>query len=201
VQLVAADSQAEVYIAREPFFAEDGRHKRLGTLVSYRGCAYPSRRSFRLGIVGVGSARGGVSTEHVTLAGLFVAYESGRVVVESEADFHVVVRNLRTGRTLTSVPTGVPLGSRPHYTGVGPVRTMVLNSNGAVAWIATDDLRSERVEHETGHEADYYDLYALDRSGERLLACGTDLDPHSLAVAGSILYWTQGPKPFSATLR
>jgi len=76
---------------------------------------------------------------------------------------------------------------------------MVLNSNGAVAWIATDDLRSESAEHQTGHEADYYDLYALDRSGERLLACGTGLD--SLAVAGSILYRTQAPSHSRRRLR
>jgi hypothetical protein len=197
---VAADSQAEVYIAREPFYAEDGRHGRLGTLVSYRGCAYGRSRSYRLGIVGVGSARGGVSTEHITLAGAFVAYETGRVVTEIESDLHVVVRNLRTGRTLTDVPTGVPLQSRPHYTGVGPVRAMVLNSSGTVAWIATDDLRSEGLEHETGREANYYDLYLLDRTGERLLASGTEVDPHSLALGGGTLYWTLGGKPFSAPL-
>jgi hypothetical protein len=199
-QIVAADSQAEVFIAREPYYSEEGSHARLGTLVSYRGCAYGSRRSFRLGIVGVGSSRGGVSTEHITLAGAFVAYETGRVVTEIESDLHVVVRNLRTGRTLTDVPTGVPLRSRPHYAGVGDVRTMVLNSSGAVAWIATDDLRSEGVERETGHEANYYDLYSVDRTGERLLASGTELDPHSLALGGSTLYWMLGGKPFSASL-
>ena len=198
-RLVAADSQAEVYVASEPFY-EEATHARLGTLVSYRGCASGSRRSYRLGSVGVGSARGGVSTNNITLAGSLVAYSTSSVVVESESTLHVLVRNLRTGRTLTDVPTGVPLKSRPHYTGVGDVRMMVLNSRGAVAWIASDRLRSESVEHETGHEANYHDLYALDGKRERLLASGTELDPHSLALGGDTLYWTLGGKPFSAAL-
>jgi hypothetical protein len=200
-RLAVADSEAEVYIAREPYYSAEGSHARLGTLVSYRGCAYGSRRSFRLGIVGVGSARGGVSTEKITLSGRFVAYATTSVVLESEAEFRVVVRNLHTGRTLAEVPTGVPLQSRPHYVGIGPVRTVVLNSHGAAAWIATDEVRSESVTRETGHEVEYYDLYALDPTGERLVASGIDLAPHSLALASGILYWMQGLKPFATTLR
>jgi hypothetical protein len=199
-QLVAAGSQAEVYIAREPFYSAEGSHSRLGTLVSYRGCAYGKKRSFRLGIVGVGSSQGGVLTDKVTLAGAFVAYEPIRTVIGSEADFRVVVRNLRTGRTVADVPTGFPLQRRPHYVGVGPVRAMVLNSNGVVAWIATDELRSEEVTRETGRETEYHELYTLN-PGERLVASGVDLDPHSLALAGNTLYWTQAAKPFSSALR
>ena len=127
-----------------------------------RGLTQSSRKA------GVGSARGGVSTNNVTLAGSLVAYSTSSVVVESESTLYVLVRNLRTGRTLTDVPTGVPLKSRPHYTGVGDVRMMALNSRND-AWIASDRLRSENVEHETGHEANYHDLYALDGKRERLL--------------------------------
>ena len=60
--------------------------------------------------------------------------------------------------------------------------------------------RSEQLARLIGREVNYYDLYALDSSGERLLASGTELAPSSLALAGSTLYWTQGGRPFSAGL-
>jgi len=51
-----------------------------------------------------------------------------------------------------------------------------------------------------GHEVNYFDLYAFDKTGERLLASGVELEPASLALKGSLLYWTQDGKPFSAVL-
>lgn len=84
---------------------------------------------------------------------------------------------------------------------MGRAEKIVLKGDGAVAWIALDDLRSERVERERGREVNFYDLYALDSTGERLLASGLELDPSSLALAGSTLYWTEDGKPFSALLR
>jgi hypothetical protein len=198
-RVVAADAQGEVYIAQEPYY-EVGTHVQLGTLPSYRGCVYGSRRSFRLGITESGGSRGGVGTRVITLAGTYVAYTTERVVVESGFELLVVVRNLRTGHILKHVPTGIPLERRPTYIGVGAVRAMVLKSDGAVAWIASDHLRSEKIEHETGREVEYYDLYALDKTGERLLASGPELGDSSLALAGSTLYWTLGGKPYSALL-
>src|SRR4029077_17139210 len=97
------------------------------------------------------------------------------------------------------------------YIGVGNVVALVLKSDGSVAWIADDYMRSITP---GGTGPPYFDVYAVDRSGTRLLASGTDVDPSSLAlsvggnnigmssrsVAGSTLYWTQGGKPFSTTL-
>jgi hypothetical protein len=81
-----------------------------------------------------------------------------------------------------------------------------------VAWVAEDYERSSRVHG--GTEAPFFDVYASDRTGTRLLASGTNVDPSSLALsagsfgvggllratAGSTLYWTQGGKSESALL-
>ena len=123
-------------------------------------------------------------------------------MVESVAIYHVVVRDLRTGRVLRKVPTGTLLDAKPGFVevGVGPVKSMVLKSDGAVAWVAFDGERSEVMREAVGHEDYVYDLYALDKTGERLLASGSELEPSSLKLAGGMLSWTDGGKPFSAVV-
>jgi hypothetical protein len=197
-QVAAADSKAEVYFALKPTF--DANHKRLRPILHYRGCGYGSRRSFDLGTVEAGGKGGGLFEYQLTLSGTFVAYARFQGFIESPAENEVVVRNLRTGRTLADVPTGVPLQNRPGYVGVGSVRQMVLSSSGAAAWIARDDLRSEILETEAGHFVEDYDLYTLDRTGEHLVASGTGIDKHSLALAGGTLYWTDNGDAMSTRL-
>ena len=179
-------------------------HDVLGSEPVFRGCAYGSARSFRLGMTHSNGNGAAIGTEHVTLNGVIVAYEAyataSRPVGSEQGYFYVVVRNLRTGKLLDRVPTGVPLEPDRRHVGVGPVKAMVVKADGAVAWIALDDKQSELNHHLSGHEDLSYDLYALDRNGERLLASGTELAPSSLALAGSTLYWTQGGRPFSAGL-
>jgi hypothetical protein len=106
------------------------------------------------------------------------------------------------------VPTGAPLKPEPGYLGVGKIVALVVKIDGSVAWIAEDYERSATA------KAPYFDVYAVDGSGTRLLASGTDIDPSSLAlsvdathldyyphtIAGSTLYWTQGGQSFSTTL-
>ncbi len=199
---VVADGQAEVYVAQEPIFEVHTRSV-LGYEPVFRGCAYGSHRSFRLGITANGGGGGGaaVGTKHVVLDGAVVAYERyGVASLGGAAEFYVFVLNLRTGKLLDRVPTGVPMEPNEYHVGVGPVETMVVKPDGAVAWVALDEQRSERIEHEVGHDVNYYDLYALGSSGERLLASGTEVDPSSLALAGGTLYWTQDGKAFSAGL-
>jgi hypothetical protein len=99
----------------------------------------------------------------------------------------VIVRDLRSGRVLRSTPTGT--STNPMVVGVGPTTSIVLKKDGAVAWIV-----------DTSGEQNRYQVHAADRSGARLLASGSDVDPSSLALAGSTLYWTQGGKAFSAAL-
>jgi hypothetical protein len=206
-QLLLADRQAQVYAARE------GSLKYL----SIRGCAYGQRRSFIVAACNnEESATVCADKSHVILVGTLVSYEDA-FLVESRGEEkgiderHVDVRDLRTGRMLHEVPTGTPLKPEPHYVGVGPVVGLVLKSDGSVAWIAEDYERSLKL---YGAGARYFDVYATDKAGTRLLASGTNIDPSSLALSvggsginakprtieGSTLFWTQGGKPASAVL-
>jgi hypothetical protein len=204
-----ADAQAQIYAAHE------GSLKYL----SIRGCAYGQRRSFIVAACNnEESATTCADNSHVTLVGAVVASEDtfqveGHEVEKSIDEGHVEVRNLRNGRILHKVPTGMPLQPEPRYVGVGPIVGLVLKGDGAVAWIAEDYERSSVVGR-IPFNIPYFDVYAVDKSGTRLLAVGTNIDPSSLALsvgsigveskrrtaAGSTLYWTQGGKPFSGTL-
>jgi hypothetical protein len=156
------------------------------------------------------------SKSHITLVGTMVAHgdtfkAEGHEDEESIDEWYVDVRNLRTGRVLHEVPTGTPLKPAPHYVGVGPIVGLVLKSDGSVAWIAEDYERSSKL---YGAGAPYFDVYATDKTGTRLPASGTNIDPSSLAlsvggigvggnrrtIAGSTLYWTQSGTTFSSTL-
>jgi hypothetical protein len=131
------------------------------------------------------------------LAGTVVAYES---FLTADVDrWYVVIRDLRSGRVLRHLPTGALLKPSPGNAGVGPVVALVVKPNGSVAWIARDYERSMRPTAES-EELPYYDVYAADKSGTRLLASGLDVSPSSLALGGSTLYWTQGGKAASAVL-
>jgi hypothetical protein len=209
--VLLADAEAQVYSARE------GPLKYL----TLRGCVYGRRGSFRVTECGNGiSAVGCSKAAHVTLAGTMVAREvafvsSGHEIEKSTYEFEIWVEDLRTGHLLHKVPTGTPREAETKYykyVGVGGVVALVLKSDGAVAWIAEDDERSSG--RQTGPEVLYFDVYAVDRSGTRLLAAGTNIDPASLAlstggsgigsysrtVVGSTLYWTQGSSTFSTAL-
>lgn len=109
---------------------------------------------------------------------------------ESSGEAWVVVRDLRTGRVLHNVPTGTQSPPVPHFVGAGEATTIVVKRDGAVAWIVESKC--------LGGE---YQVHALDEDGERVLASGRDIAPRSLALVGSTLYWTQGGKPYSATLK
>jgi hypothetical protein len=211
-----------VYTVREhvviPFVG--GGHE-VQSVIATRGCAYGQKGSYKLGQEYVPQGTEVDSyTRDYTLAGSIVAYEeffttATRYTREGEAvtsSWRVIVRDLRTGRVLHSVPTGTPLKPEPRYVGVGDIAALVLKSDGAVAWIAED---YERSATPRGTGAPYFDVYAVDSTGTRLLASGTDVDPSSLAlsvgathlgdyphtIAGSTLYWTQGGQSFSATLK
>ena len=131
------------------------------------------------------------------LAGTVVAYES---FLTADVDrWYVVIRDLRSGRVLRHLPTGALLKPSPGNAGVGPVVALVVKPNGSVAWIAEDFERSTPTTS-TSEEVRYYDVYASDKSGTRLLASGLDVSPSSLALASSTAYWTQEGKPMSAVL-
>jgi hypothetical protein len=185
--LVAVDLQAAVYEVQEPGFER-------GTLGVF-GCAFGHSRSFGLGqvphcnVVGA-KVCGGV--QQIRLVGTVVAYE--RFVQAEVKQEYVVVRDLKSGRILHHVPTGVRSGpeANPADVGGGPVR-------GLVAWMVEDGERSTLTP--SGDPAiRYLSVYAQDRSGLHLLGAGTNIDVTSLALGGSTVYWTEGGHPMSATL-
>lgn len=173
--LLVADAQAQVYEAFEQVY----------------GCAYGHRRSYALGPPPEGSTpEPSASVEQETLAGPIVAYEEN-YISESLNRWFVVVRDLRTGRVLHKLPTGTPNPPSAQLVGDGYAVAIVVKSDGAVAWIVRTRIEPQPNE---------YQVRAVDKSGSRLLASGTAIDPSSLALAGSTLYWTQGGRPFSAFL-
>jgi hypothetical protein len=187
-RILTANTQAMIY---EP--PETIRHPH-----GIFGCTYGNRHTYYLGeqLPSAGTPGGIMGITLETLSGSIVAYEGGYGDAGGAA-WIVTVRNLRNGQILHKTPTGPsPPPSPPEngeparqYVGIGPVKSIVVKSDGAVAWIV-----------ETGNEGEYYQVRSLDKSGERLLASESDISPSSLAIAGSTLYWTQGGKPFSAAL-
>jgi hypothetical protein len=187
---VAVSLQATVFEAHEPGgFADE-----LGLY----GCVLGRRQAYHLGGTpdcGIASTCSGVQREQ--LVGTVVAYESFFSGMESR--WYVAVLDLHTGRLLHHVATGSPVHRAPNAAGVGPITALVVKTNGSVAWIAEDYERASP-ETDTSPRVPYYDVYAADKAGTRLLAAGLEVNPSSLALAGSTIYWTQAGKPFSGSL-
>lgn len=123
------------------------------------------------------------------LASTVVAYAKTRYYETGGSRDLVIVRDLRTGRILHEVLTGTLVKPEPPTEGVGAAQTLVVKSDGSVAWTVAAD-----------REEGTYQVHAVDRTGSRTLATGGDIAPESLALAGSTIYWTQGGAPQSATL-
>jgi hypothetical protein len=182
---IAADSQAQLFLREassnlsEPFEAE-----------YVYGCAYGHRHVYRLGFPYEESATGSGGIRREVLTGTVVAYESSSsegANGEGRSTSIVVVRDLRSGRVLHEVPTVTQTG--PKVVGSGEAVALLIKSDGAVAWL-------NRAARQNGT----YQVHALDKSGNRLVAGGPEIDPSSLALGGSTLYWTQAGVPMSAPL-
>jgi len=175
-RLIAADAQAQVYEGRED---------------EVFGCTYSKKRSFSLGHVPTCGSSGCLAVEREVLAGPIVAYEETSIggVSSTSSEWRVVVRDLRTGRVLHRVPTGTPSPPNPSLVGDGFAVAIVVKSDGAVAWIV-----------QNGVDPSEYEVQAVDKTGSRLLAASAAIDPSSLALGGSTLYWTEAGKPMSAPL-
>lgn len=189
-KLVAADTEAVVYLGREPGRAGGA---------AYLACRYGHHRVYVVGGPGVGSSTVAGEDRRYVLAGMTLAWESweetqppngvSAETPEGRAEWVIFVRDLRTGRVLHKVPTGT--STVKGWVGVGPIDALVVKSDGAVAWIASL----------VGEGQHGYEVHAVDKTGSRLVASGTSIDPRSLALAGSTLYWTQGGVPMSAPLQ
>ena len=190
--VLTADSQAVVYTVRERVRTK----AETSTVIETRACLDGRTHSVKIGRESVSPPmEGGGRIKRLVLAGTVVAYE---ITVPGDnrhgrqgrpSAWHVFVRQLKTGRLIHHAPTGSANPPNPHFVGDGEAVAIVVEEDGAVAWI-TDTHRSK----------DRYQVHALDSTGERVLAVGSAIGPQSLGLAGSMLYWTQAGKPESATL-
>jgi hypothetical protein len=133
------------------------------------------------------------STEHyeyrlVRFAGSYIAY----VQNIDGVDDHVGIMNLRTGRV------GNDQEVRPIDNAVCPqVDSLVLKSDGAVAWIATNFLAEGFCENPPGPAIE---VRRHDRRGLHVVDHGTGIVPTSLHLSGSLLRWVDAGHVHSATL-
>ncbi len=161
------------------------------------GCFRGSRRVSTLGPFAAGSPEGASGIEHVTLTGALVAYEEASIPGEKGGEhaksvWLLIVRNLASGRIVRRLPTGAaPAGT--NAIGAGSVVRLVLKANGAVAWTT---------EYSFGPVSGprTYQVRAVDKTGNRLLASGTNVRPKSLKLTGSALSWIQGGRRVSNRL-
>ncbi len=143
----------------------------------------------------------------IALAGTMLAYatyspEPSRYYICDCRHWGITVVDLSTGRVVHRVPTGPhhgtvkPEGSleekKPDhgdlYVGVGPAEQVIVKPNGSVAWIAEDFIAwLEAFREGREHEPPTYELRVIDQTGERLIASGATLDPHSLVFHGDRL--------------
>jgi hypothetical protein len=175
-------------------------------------CANRGRHSYALGppmaALGVPQVNEGITSE--ALAGPILAYSKASAARAAGYAFgFILVRNLRTGRVLHRTSTGS--SNPPGETGADPATAIVVKRDGAIAWITqviedvplpqapcigpnpcAAPLLFEPVTHST--------IHALDRSGNRLIASATNIEPLSLTLKGDSLHWTRGGTPMSASL-
>lgn len=153
---------------------------------SVYGCSRASGRSYRLGSVTtcIRSARAGP----VALAGAVVAYGLETCGVDTGSAV-VIVERLSTGRKLRSLPATTGQRAPESYQQVG---SLVVRSDGAVAWIGT---ASSIVRHSRSIE-----VQRADRRGLAQLDSGLALAPRSLRLRGTILSWRHADLVRSASL-
>jgi len=177
--LLVGDSQAQVFLALN------------GVSVDILGCAFGHPRVYDLGGPGQCSSSGCGGIGRARLAGTVAAFEEATSGGPDSGppEYVLFVRDLRSGRVLHKVPTGASTSLNPPRVWIGPTESLLVKSDGAVAWI---------VQASRGEGS--YQVHALDAAGGRVVASGPDIDPHSLALAAATLYWTQGGRPLSAPL-
>lgn len=180
--MLSADTWAQVYSTPE----RHGPHGGISRPELF-GCAFKLGRNISLGRIRPRGGSGTAGARGITFEALsspFVAYE-----YSVAGAYRLLVRDLRTGRLVHDVPSG-PVTTRFHF-GVDPIVSVaVKGGDGAVAWLV-ENKSVLPVGFDVSNESEFT-LFVLDKNGERQLAIGEDLDPSSLALSGSRVYWSQG---------
>ncbi len=158
----------------------------------------------------------GVGNGDFALAGTMVAYEVAKarddLYAVEQGQWHVVVRDLRTGRVVHDARSGVrdaPDPTEPaineepgkpptvlpeESVGAGPLEAIALSPSGAVAWIAEDSNRNLRA-----HCGCFAQVHLLDSEGDEMLASGRGIGT-ALAIRAGRVYWAQQKRTRSAPL-
>jgi hypothetical protein len=117
--------------------------------------------------------------------------------------WHIVVRDLRTGRLLHYRPTAPHVGNSAsdYYVGLGPAERVVADNGGDVAWILEDFVAWD-AQFREGHEQPMsYQVRLIAGHKELLLASAADVNPAFLALHNGMLEWKQGGTRHTAPAR
>lgn len=197
LRVVRADAQAVVYSGM--IEGERDEAERFA-------CAYRRRHVYELEEFPEGGSGERGTVGPLAMAGDVVAWEQGATECEKYTgccpefygapgcgEWHVTVRNLLTGRRTEVLTSEYTRKSPPGFDfGGGPAVDIVVRADGSAAWIVRDEAPAAT--------RGLYEVHVLEGSTARVLAVNADIDPSSLALAGSTLYWTEDGKPMSAIL-
>jgi hypothetical protein len=137
---------------------------------------------------------GGPSSGPATRVGLYAlaGRYAGTDVVQMGVDTlssTVFVTDLGSGATVATAAATTPENRAESFTSVSALR---VTSSGALAWIG----RRSAI----GASTPIYEVHTLRGRSNHLLATSTAIAPHSLALKGSTLSWTQGGRTRTARM-
>jgi hypothetical protein len=166
------------------------------------GCAARVKRPYVLPGLDTLEARqfsDGTVPNHITLAGVFVAYERYTLLTaggagDTQTDLYVV--DLRNGKVVVDEDARPPTGQQEDRS----VTDLVLKRNGSVAWI------SDHWTYAQHPAVVNYEVHRFSRDpanpGRALLDSGADIERDSLTLGADrkTLSWTKGGQPKSGQL-
>ncbi len=151
------------------------------------GCANAGRRAYLLGTTGFCVGARAIGPQ-VKVAGTYVGYSIATCGVDSGSTI-VYARRLSDGAIVAQHAATTVVGVESHQI----VNSLVLRSDGAVAWIATAN--------SIGAPKFVRQVERLDSRGFALLDSGRGIGPASLNLHGTLVGWTDHGTIRSARLR
>jgi hypothetical protein len=152
---------------------------------TFYACSKVTGKVTKLGPPSSSSGLVVVTLSRWRLQGSLVAYARERGFYKEFPTFLIVVRDVRSGRTLRTVNAAPSDGSNEDppdeaWRTIG-VRDLVLTADGRVAWIVTNPL-ARGVPTQ---------VWKADRAGVGLLDAGPDVGPASLELSGDVVRWVR----------
>jgi hypothetical protein len=187
-EAVAENLFARIYSVDRFVEEDDGRD--LET--AFFACRFDSGRSRMLGRNYCGYYSGCDYLDHPVLAGERVAYVSGfeDYRYETRRRFTLIVLDTASFSFERQFDWRTPTPDAYER----DITALVLKSNGSIAWILY------RVDWRSFERTYTYEVWKADSGGTVLLDSDPQIDPESLALNGSTLFWTRAGEPRSATL-